>query len=171
MAIVHRCWSLRGYVDISDRITSLLDGEIKERDAPLYFPWLYLKDHLKCCACFIDSETIEFTPPFLPTLTLQAFAGDVKRVYLSATITTKADFTRVFGRVPQQIIAPNVDAGDGERLFLFASEFEKDPFESGLIRQMASKTKVLLAVPSKQRSYRRILVTDGVRRQRFERAI
>lgn len=109
---------------------------------------------MKHCACFISSDTIEFTPPFLPTLILQAFANDVKRVYLSATITTRADFTRVFGRVAQQIIAPNVDAGDGERLFLFASKFEKGVVDPNFVRQIASKTKVLIAVPSKQRGQR-----------------
>jgi len=143
-----------GFFDISDNVTSVLDKEIADADPQLYFPWLFLRDHLKHCACFVRNDMIEFTPPFLPTFILQAFAKDVKRIYLSATITTKADFTRVFGRAPQQTIAPNVDAGDGERLFLFASKFEKGTVDPHLIKSIASETKVLIAVPSKIRGQR-----------------
>ena len=139
------------FFNIADKVASVLDAAISDKDAQLYFPWLFLRDHLKYCACFIRNEVIEFTPPFLPSFIIRAFANDVKRVYLSATITTRADFTRVFGRSPQQTIAPNVDAGDGERLFLFASKFDKGVLEPELARRICSQTKVLIAVPSKPR--------------------
>ena len=93
----------------------------------------------------------EITPPFLPTLTLPSFARDVKRVYLSATINSKADFARVFGHKPDKIIAPNVDAGDGERLFLFSSKFEKGKVDKDVIERIANQTKVLIGVPSRHR--------------------
>lgn len=140
-----------GFYDLSLQVTSLLDGGIKDKDAQVSFPWLFLRDHLQFCACLVRNDAIEFTPPFLPTLTLPIFDRDVKRVYLSATLTTKADFTRVFGRSPQNVIAPNVDAGDGERLFLFASKFEKGAVDKNIIKAMSTETKVLIAVPSRER--------------------
>jgi hypothetical protein len=94
---------------------------------------------------------IEITPPFLPTLTLPAFGRDVKRVYLSATINSRADFTRVFGHKPDKTIAPDVDAGDGERLFVFASKFEKGAVDKNIVRHMAEQTKVLIGAPSRYR--------------------
>lgn len=138
--------------DIAPQIALLLERSISDKDASRYFPWLVLRDHLKFCACFVRNDVIEFTAPFLPTHVLQAFAPNVKRVYLSATLTTNADFTRVFGRQPQLAIAPNVDAGDGERLFLFASKFEKNKLDPEIVRRIASLTKVLVAVPTRLRA-------------------
>jgi hypothetical protein len=141
-----------GFFDLSDKVTTFLDGQIKEDETRFYFPWLLLRDHIKYCACLIRNDIIEIVPPFLPTLTLPAFARDVKRVYLSATLTAKADFTRVFGHIPQNAVAPNVDAGDGERLFLFASRFENGKVDRNIIGQIMSRTKVLIAVPSRIRA-------------------
>jgi len=143
-----------GFFDIADKVTGVLDGAISDKEAPLYFPWLFLRDHLKFCACFVRNDSIEFAPPFLPTQILQAFAPDIKRVYLSATITTNADFTRVFGRAPKNTIAPDVDAGDGERLFLFGSKLGNREAVTNLLAHILKKTKALIAVPSRARGQR-----------------
>lgn len=140
--------------DLSDKLSDLLNTQITDADPSLFFPWQFLKDHLKFCAFFVGRSKLEITPPFLPTLKLRAFAKGVKRVYLSATINSKADFTRIFGHKPDTVIAPNVDAGDGERLFLFASRFEKGKVDPNIVKAMATKTKVLIAVPSKARGGR-----------------
>ena len=135
----------------SDSIAVMIDKEISDDEADLMFPWLYLRDHLKFCAWLIRNDMIEITPPFLPTLILPAFARDVKRVFLSATITTEADFTRVFGRKPQLKIAPDVDAGNGERLFIFSSKLGSPQMVSSLVERITKSNKVLIAVPSKKR--------------------
>ena len=141
-----------GFFDLSDKLALLLDENISENDTSRYFPWLLIRDHLRFCACFIRNDVIEIAPPFLPTLTLQAFSRDVKRVYLSATLATRAEFGRVFGRRPLGTISPNVDAGDGERLFLFASKFETGRVSESVVQELASQTKVLVAVPSRPRA-------------------
>jgi type III restriction/modification enzyme restriction subunit/RAD3-like DEAD/DEAH box helicase len=143
-----------GFFDIADKVTGVIDGSISDKEASLYFPWLFLRDHLKFCACFVRNDSIEFAPPFLPTQILQAFAPDVRRVYLSATITTNADFTRVFGRAPKDTIAPDVDAGDGERLFLFGSKLGNREAVTNLLSHVLKKTKALIAVPSRARGQR-----------------
>jgi hypothetical protein len=135
-------------------LSSLIAANIKEADRSLFFPWPFVRDHLEFCAVFVGRGQIEVTPPFLPTLTLPAFGRDVKRVYLSATINSRADFTRVFGHKPDKIIAPDVDAGDGERLFLFASKFEKGSVDKNIVQRMAEQTKVLIGVPSRHRGKR-----------------
>jgi hypothetical protein len=128
--------------DVSDKLTDILNDQITKDDRSLFFPWLFLRDHLKFCATFIGRGSIEIGPPFLPTLTLDAFAKNVKRVYLSATISSKADFTCVFGHKPDKVIAPNVDAGDGERLFVFASKFKNGQVDPNVVEHMAGLTKV-----------------------------
>jgi hypothetical protein len=137
--------------DMAGTLSALLNSHIKESDKSLFFPWPLVRDHLKFCAVFVGRGAIEITPPFLPTLTLPAFGRDVKRVYLSATINSKADFTRVFGHKPDKVIAPDVDAGDGERLFLFASKFDKGVVDKKIVARMADQTKVLIGVPSRYR--------------------
>jgi tetratricopeptide (TPR) repeat protein len=137
--------------DVSDKLTDILNSQISKEDRSLFFPWLFLRDHLKFCATFVGRGTIEIGPPFLPTLTLDAFAKNVKRVYLSATISSKADFTRVFGHKPDKVIAPNVDAGDGERLFVFSSKFKNGEVDPKVVEHMAGLTKVIIAVPSRAR--------------------
>jgi hypothetical protein len=67
-----------GFFDISDKVTSVVDPAISDQDAPLYFPWLYLSDHLKQCACFIDPESNlpRHFFPHLPSTPLQATFGE-----------------------------------------------------------------------------------------------
>ncbi len=140
--------------DLSGRLTEILNSHIDEKKRSLFFPWLFIRDHLRCCAYFVSRGVIEITPPFLPTLTLRPFGKQIKRVYLSATINSRADFTRVFGHKPNAVIAPNVDAGDGERLFVFASKYEKGALAPEVIKKLAAQTKVLIAVPSRSRGKR-----------------
>lgn len=141
-----------GFYDISDKIAATLENAISDQDPALYFPWLFIRDHLKFCACLIRNDQIEITPPFLPTQTLQPFAPDVRHVYLSATITTDADFTRVFGHTPGEKIDPDVDAGDGERLFLFGNKLGKAPNVESFVGHIVTSTKALIAVPGRARA-------------------
>lgn len=137
--------------DMAGKLSSVINPHINEKDRSLFFPWPFVRDHLKYCAVFVGRGIIEITPPFLPTLTLPAFGRDVKRVYLSATINSRADFTRVFGHKPDKTIAPDVDAGDGERLFVFASKFDKGSVDKAIVRNMAEQSKVLIGAPSRHR--------------------
>ncbi|MEH2491404.1 DEAD/DEAH box helicase family protein [Bradyrhizobium sp. AZCC 2230] len=137
--------------DMAGKLSSVINPHINEKDRSLFFPWPFVRDHLKYCGVFVGRGTVEITPPFLPTLTLPAFSRDVKRVYLSATINSRADFTRVFGHKPDKTIAPDVDAGDGERLFVFASKFESSSVDKAIVRNMAEQSKVLIGAPSRHR--------------------
>lgn len=116
----------------------------------LRYAWHHLKDHLSQCAVTFGPGAIELTPPFLPSLALPALSrSDVRRVYLSATLRHKSDFVRAFGRLPDEVISPRSDAGEGERLVLYSSLFPKGLDAPSLVRELARHQKVLISIPSK----------------------
>ena len=54
-----------------------------------------MKDRVKYCTVTANSNTIELSPPFIPSLSLQAIGGpQVTRVFLSATLDSLSDFAR-----------------------------------------------------------------------------
>jgi hypothetical protein len=61
----------------------------------------HLADHLDRCAIFISQHALEVCPPFLPARRI-AFLSDpqIRRIYLSATLTSEVDFCRAFGKQP-----------------------------------------------------------------------
>jgi hypothetical protein len=101
------------FYNAATKIADILNKVLDKNEINTYFPWLHIREHLQFCACIVRKDRLEITPPFLPSLTLDALRGNVKRVYLSATLTITSDFARVFGRTPSKVFAPDVDAGDG----------------------------------------------------------
>lgn len=69
-------------------------------------------------------------------------------LHLSATLTSKADIARAFGRVPEVTIKPVIDAGHGERLVLFSKHFAGKAVKAPLMDKLIDEHKVLIAVPS-----------------------
>ena len=67
-------------------------------DKNTMFAWEHLKDHIDLCAFVISSSEITITPPFVPVRTLPYFTKDIRRVYLSATLSAQDVFVRTFGR-------------------------------------------------------------------------
>ncbi|MCK7611130.1 DEAD/DEAH box helicase family protein [Roseibium sediminicola] len=96
-----------------------------EREFSLALPYDYLRGHLQCCCVTISRYSIEITPAFLPSLQIGALEDrGVPKVFLSATVQSKGDIVRGFGRSPR-VIEPDVDAGLGERLMLFGSDLNE----------------------------------------------
>lgn len=122
-------------------------------DNQLKFPYNYLKDNISECAVFITNGIVEISPPFLPVFVLPYFESNkVRRIYLSATLNYKSDLARAFGRVPKVIVEPNNDAGNGERLILFADYFGRNEVSPQLMRELTSKYKAVVSVPSYKRA-------------------
>jgi hypothetical protein len=88
----------------------------------------------------------ELAPPFLPSLALDIFQQKIRRVYLSATLESQADFIRAFGRVPDVTITPSNDAGNGERLIVNGRTI-KGGFGIEFATKLAKTQKVVIAVP------------------------
>ncbi len=98
------------------------------REAGLYegeagFALQHLADHLALCSMFVSTTTIEIAPAFLPSKRIEYLTDTtIRRIYLSATLTSEVDFCRAFGRRPSSKIEPESDAGIGERMFVLIEQ-------------------------------------------------
>lgn len=121
-----------------------------DNDISLQLPFDYLRGHLQYCAVTISKYVIEITPPFIPALHVRALEDkNVPKVFLSATVQSKGDIIRAFGRSPR-VIEPDVDAGLGERLMLFSSALDKFCADVKDLELLSKKVKVLIATPSER---------------------
>ena len=111
------------------------------------FPFSHLEDHLESCGAIFSNGKFEIAPPFLPSLALDLFEENVRRVYLSATLQSYADFVRAFGRMPDETIKPINDAGNGERLIIFGDEIDGG-ITTTYVSNLSSSRKVLIATPA-----------------------
>ncbi len=133
---------------VGNQVETLFREAGASNDGSLKYAYHHLRDHLSTCAIVITHGKFEFTPPFLPSLSLNIFDSKIRRVYLSATLNNKADIVRAFGRMPSVVIEPNNDAGNGERLIIFEREVSPASFDSAFATRLQGKHKVLVAVPS-----------------------
>ncbi|WP_434725358.1 DEAD/DEAH box helicase family protein [Mesorhizobium sp. RIZ17] len=122
----------------------------KHRD--LFFPVVQLYERIGMCAILVSSQSVEITPPFIPTSKFEFFGSKTRRVYLSATLDYETDFVRGFGVRNTHRIEPDNDAGNGERLILLGSELAKPDGQLDLVAKLASTKKVLVSVPSYPRA-------------------
>lgn len=128
-------------------------AEIKKTDfkknLDILYPYLYLQDKIKLCAITVSGWAIEISPPFLPSEATYPFSQEnMRRVYLSATLQTNAEFARAFGRRPDVIIAPETDAGNGERCILFGQSVPEEDTGPKLAAAIKAKHKLVIACRS-----------------------
>ncbi|TAV87885.1 DEAD/DEAH box helicase family protein [Rhizobium leguminosarum] len=114
----------------------------------LLYPSLRLWDNFGNCAIYVSAHSIEITPPFIPTGVYGFLGKGVRRVYLSATLEFETDFVRGFGRRITNQIAPDNDAGNGERLVLLSSLFKSKPDQKQVASEILKSNKLLVSVPS-----------------------
>ncbi len=119
------------------------------------FAYGHLADKLHVCSIFVSRNRIEVAPSFLPSKRMDLLAAnDVRRVYLSATLTSEVDFCRAFGKRPTVKIEPENDAGVGERLIILRRRDQlslngsRNPEFSALASSIAANHKVLIASSS-----------------------
>lgn len=136
-----------GLAERRGRLITLLENHGIQDDNDLKFPFAHLRDRLDCCALLFSRGSFELAPPFLPSLALDVFERPIRRIYLSATLQSKTDIARAFGRLPDMRIEPDNDAGNGERLILFGSTIVGG-ISTDLMRTIVAKHKALIAVPS-----------------------
>lgn len=131
------------------QLSALLERHNVRADNALSYPYEYLRDRLDRMAVVFGPGVCDITPPFLPSLALDIFERpNVRRVYLSATLRSKTEFIRAFGRRPDAVVAPNADAGNGERLVLFSRALATHNIDTNLVSRLSAKHKVLIAVPN-----------------------
>ncbi|MGI4793153.1 MAG: hypothetical protein ACRYG8_03530, partial [Janthinobacterium lividum] len=133
---------------VGSRLSHLLEQHRAYSDDALKYSYAHLKDRLAHCAVFFTRGACEITPPFLPSLALDVFERNIRRVYLSATLNFKTDIIRAFGREPKLVVEPQNDAGNGERLILFSRKVAGEQFTVPQLQQMTLTRKALIAVPT-----------------------
>lgn len=119
------------------------------------FAFGHLADKLAYCSIFISRYGVEISPSFLPSRRLNLLASrDIRRVYLSATLTSEVDFCRAFGKRPAVKIEPENDAGVGERLVVLRRRDQltlkgtRNPEFSMIASSLSAQHKVLIASSS-----------------------
>lgn len=134
----------------AEEIQEILVKGISNQDPDQFLPMDYLRGRIGLCCVTISRDKIEIAPPFLPAMHMRLLEDNsIPRVYLSATVRSKADIIRAFGRAPN-LVEPEVDAGKGERTFLFATEMKDTIGNDEFFRGLAHKHKVLVSVPSER---------------------
>lgn len=112
------------------------------------FSWNHIKNSLDLCCVLITGTEVTITPPFVPVLTLPYFNDDIRRIYLSATLSTPDAFARTFGVVPSKVVAPTTTAGECERLVAIPSKLDNvsDDVETAI--SVIENRKALIIVPT-----------------------
>jgi len=114
------------------------------------FAWEHIKEHLNRCVIIADGNSIEITPSVLPLSELHYFQSDVRRVYLTATLPSRASFIRTFGVSKPTIIQPSGRSGDAQRLFVFVpGETDDDQREEAL--SLVEEHKCCIISPSSKK--------------------
>lgn len=130
--------------EISEEIRQALNGNLD-----LIFPYMYIRDKVKICGITVSGWSIEISPPFLPTAVTFPFSQEnMRRVYLSATLQTQAEFARAFGKQPDATIEPETDAGNGERCILFGQSVPEEDTGPKLVTAIKAKQKLVITCRS-----------------------
>lgn len=115
----------------------------------------HLADRLDKCTLFISQHAIEICPAFLPSKRIEFLSDpDIRRIYLSATVTSEVDFCRAFGKRPAVRIEPESDAGIGERLIVLAEREKltdggaRGVTDEAIARTLVAANKLLISTPS-----------------------
>lgn len=134
------------------------------------YPFAWIEDKLHCCAAIFTRGVFELAPPFLPSLALDIFEQNIRRVYLSATLKSQIGFIRAFGRTPNKVITPQNDAGNGERLILDGRQVKKG-FAPNFAKKLVRGRKVIIAVPDYARANEWKDVSETPTREQFTDAL
>ena len=111
-----------------------------ETDSNTKFAWEYLKEHLNHCAVVADGSGIDITPLVLPLSQLNYFQENVRRIYLTATLPSRASFVRTFGADSPTFVQPSGKSGEAQRLFVFVPGSDDDEQRS-VAKRLAKQYK------------------------------
>lgn len=121
---------------------------LRDRGSDESFALGHLDDHLTQCCIFASQHSIEIAPAFLPSKRISFLSDDaMRRIYLSATLTSEVDFCRAFGKRPSYKIEPESDAGIGERLIVLSDR--EALFDKG--KKGVSDVRIASAIAAQQK--------------------
>jgi hypothetical protein len=97
----------------------LVEHGIAEDKATL-FAWEHLRDHIDRCTVLLSSKRIEICPVSPPLGSLPQLSQCRRVIYMTATLPSSAQFTRIFGPQKLHVVKPGGKSGEAQRLFVFA---------------------------------------------------
>jgi len=118
-----------------------------EDDRNTLFVWEHLKDHLDRCVILISGRRLEIAPAALPLHRLHCLSGDSRRVYLTATLPSSADFVKTFGNLKLERVSPKGKSGEAQRLMVFP-DGDKDADQRVAAKELIASRKACIVVPS-----------------------
>lgn len=127
----------------------IVDNDI-ESDSHNKYVWEHIKNNLHCCCFFISGKSIEITPSIIPLHSTPFFGPDIRRIYLTATIPTKASFLRTFGVSNPNIISPSGKSGDAQRLFIILTSDDDEKQKEETLKLIENRKSCVISPSTKR---------------------
>ena len=125
----------------------LLRNGVDQRGTETWFPWGHIQTRIDACCMHLTASAIEISPPVPPVHGVWCMGKGIRRVYLTATMPSAAEFARTFGARELPIIRPGGKSGTAQRLFIFAPG-ETDPEQRLAASELVQDKKAAVIVPS-----------------------
>ena len=133
---------------IAAALTDLLvRSGVDAQGAPTWYPWGHIQTCVDACCMHLTAAAIEISPPVPPVHRVWCMGKGIRRVYLTATMPSAAEFARTFGVRDLPIIRPGGKSGTAQRLFIFAPG-ETDPEQRAGASVLVQDKKAAVIVPS-----------------------
>ena len=139
-----------GLFENMDRLIGIFDKHKLEEHENLSYPYAWLKDKVHACAALFCRGTFELAPPFLPSLEIDVLKRKIRRIYLSATLESRSDIIRSFGREIEHdsiISQPEDITGNGERLII-SEQKNVCEYDENFVNNLCEESRVVISVPS-----------------------
>jgi len=124
----------------------LVDHDVPNQEETC-FAWEYLRDRLDRCTVLLGASGIEITPVCLPLASVPQFVNARRRIYLTATVPSVAQFRRTFGVGEPCCIRPGGKSGEAQRLFIFAVG-DTDHEQATWAKALLDERKACIICPS-----------------------
>ena len=131
----------------AQKLSSLLVEHGVVDDKKNLFAWEHLRDHIDRCAVLLSAKRIEISPVTPPLHSLPQLSECPRVIYMTATLPSAAQFTRIFGPSRLHIIKPGGKSGEAQRLFVFA-EGDTDEEQRNWTKALVKAQKVCILTAS-----------------------
>jgi hypothetical protein len=132
---------------LAHELTKLLVDENVAEDKKTKFVWEHLKDHLDRCVILLSGSRVEISPAALPLHRLRCLGPSVRRVYLTATLPSLAEFVKTFGVTSPVRITPKGKSGEAQRLFVLPPG-KDDKRQRAAAKKLIDAHKACIIVPA-----------------------
>jgi len=113
-----------------------------------WFPWGHIGSRLDVCVMLVAPNAIEIAPAVPPVRGHWSMAKDIRRIYLTATLPSAAEFAQTFGVPGLPVVRPEGKLGTAQRLFVLP-QGDSDEEQREAARELLEEQKACIIVPSR----------------------